>query len=75
VLGALGSWLNSWRGIGAVERGMAHQGYDLQITRDARGWRATFDPTGIEDSITSATGSAWEAEKSGGEQHLVSNPE
>ena len=29
VLGALLSWLNSWRGIGAVERGMAHQGYDL----------------------------------------------
>jgi len=50
---------------------MAHEGYDLQFTRDdARGWRATFDPTGIEDSITSATGSAWEAEKSGGEQHL-----
>ena len=26
-LPALRSWLNSWRGIGAVERGMAHQGY------------------------------------------------
>ena len=43
VLGALRSWLNSWRGIGDVERGMARQGYDLQLTRyDARGWRATF---------------------------------
>ena len=41
VLGALRSWLDSWRGIGAVERGMAHQGYDLQLTRyDERGWRA-----------------------------------
>ena len=30
VLGALRSWLNSWRGIGDVERGMARQGYDLQ---------------------------------------------
>jgi hypothetical protein len=47
VLGALRSWLNSWRGIGAVERGMAHQGFDLQLTRyDERGWRATFYTTG-----------------------------
>src|SRR2546426_9002651 len=27
VLHALRSWLNSWRGIGDVERGMARQGY------------------------------------------------
>ncbi len=33
VLGALRSWLDSWRGIGDVERGMAHQGYDLQLAR------------------------------------------
>ena len=26
-------WLDSWRGIGAVERGMARQGYDLQETQ------------------------------------------
>jgi len=26
----------------------------------ARGWRATFYPSGIEHSITSATASAWE---------------
>ncbi len=40
---ALRSWLNSWTGIGAVATGMAHQDYDLQLTRyDARGWRATF---------------------------------
>jgi hypothetical protein len=61
VLAALHTWLDSWRGIGAVERGMAHQGYDLQLTRyDNRGWRATFYTTGIEHSPTSATGSAWE---------------
>jgi len=61
LLAALRSWLNSWRGIGDVERGMAHQGYDLQLTRyDARGWRATFYTTGMEHSITSATASAWE---------------
>jgi hypothetical protein len=33
VLGALRSWLDSWRGIGDVERGMARQGFDLQFTR------------------------------------------
>ena len=61
VLGALHTWLDSWRGIGAVERGMAHQGYDLQLTRyDEKGWRATFYTTGMEHSPTSATGSAWE---------------
>ena len=43
VLGALRSWLNWWRGIGDVERGMARQGYDLRLTRyDEHGWRATF---------------------------------
>ena len=61
MLGALRSWLNSWRGIGDVERGMARQGYDLQLTRyDEKGWRATFYTTGMEHSITSATASAWE---------------
>ena len=54
VLGALRSWLNSWRGIGDVERGMARQGFDLQLARyDARGWRATFYTSGMEHSITS----------------------
>ncbi len=43
VLGDLRSWLDSWRGMGAVEHGMAHQGFDLQLTRyDEQGWRATF---------------------------------
>jgi hypothetical protein len=62
VLAALHSWLDSWRGIGAVERGMAHQGFDLQLTRyDERGWRgATFYTTGMEHSPTSATGTGWE---------------
>jgi hypothetical protein len=56
VLGALRSWLNSWRGIGDVERGMARRGYNLQLTRyDARSWRATFYTTGMEHSPMSAT--------------------
>jgi hypothetical protein len=40
---------------------MAHQGYDLQLTRyDERGWRATLYTSGMEHSPTSATGTAWE---------------
>ena len=43
ALGALRSWLNSWRGIGDVERGIERQGFDLQLTRyDEKGWRATL---------------------------------
>src|SRR5437867_2660443 len=57
ALDALRSWLDSWRGIGAVERGMAHQGFDLQLTSyDERGWRASFYTSGMEHSATSATG-------------------
>jgi hypothetical protein len=55
-------WLDSWAGIGDIERGMARQGYDLSLTRYAtEGWRATFYISGKEHSATSATGSAWEA--------------
>ena len=32
VLGALRSWLNSWRGIGDVERGMERQGLVLLLS-------------------------------------------
>ena len=60
ALEALHSWLDSWRGIGDVVVGMAHQGYDVQLTRyDERGWRATFYTSGMEHSLTSATASAW----------------
>src|SRR6476620_7615674 len=61
ALTALRSWLDSWAGIGRIAVGMAHQGYDLQLTRyDERGWRATFYTTGMEHSPTSATGTGWE---------------
>ena len=61
VLQALHRWLDSWPGIGDITVGMARQGYDVQLTRyDERGWRATFYPTGMEHSATSATGTAWE---------------
>jgi hypothetical protein len=47
------------------ERGMARQGFDLQLTRyDERGWRATFYATGMEHSPTSATGTARREQRS-----------
>ena len=61
ALHALRTWLDCWSGIGHVVVGMARQGYDLQLTRyDEKGWRATFYTTGMEHSITSATGTGWE---------------
>jgi hypothetical protein len=57
ALWALRTWLDSWARIGRIAVGMAHQGYDLQLTRyDERGWRATFYTSGMEHSLTSATG-------------------
>jgi ribosomal protein S12 methylthiotransferase accessory factor YcaO len=58
---ALHRWLDSWAGIGAVERGMHRQGYDLALTRYTNdGWRPiTFCNSGKEHSPTGATGSAW----------------
>jgi hypothetical protein len=51
TLWALRNWLDSWAGIGRVAVGMAHQGFDLQLTRyDERGCRATFYVTGMEHS-------------------------
>jgi hypothetical protein len=48
ALWALRTWLDSWPGIGRIAVGMAHQGFDLQLTRyDERGWRATFYTSGI----------------------------
>ena len=57
ALWALRTWLDSWAGIGRIAVGMARQGFDLQLTRyDERGWRATFYTSGMEHSLTSATG-------------------
>jgi hypothetical protein len=61
ALRALHRWLDSWTGIGAIERGMYRQGYDLSLTRYMNeGWRATFYNSGKEHSPTRTTGSAWE---------------
>jgi hypothetical protein len=55
ALHALRSWLDSWSGIGHIAVGMHRQGFDLQLTQyDERGWRATSDTSGMEDSPTSA---------------------
>ena len=57
----LRKWLDNWTGIGHVMTGMQRQDYDLELTRyDGRGWRATFFTTGMEHSLTNATGTAFE---------------
>ena len=54
----LHGWLDSYRGIGDVVRGMA-RGWDLQLTEyDAQNWRATFFVAGQAHSMIG--GSAWE---------------
>ena len=55
VLDVLHEWLDSWSSIGVIgliERGMARQGYDLQLTRYANeGWRPRVDvKLGVNDS-------------------------
>ena len=54
ALGALRTWLDSWRGVGAVERGMGHQRYDLQLTR----YNARVLPMELQagDRLTDETG-------------------
>src|SRR5215467_571083 len=59
ALEAVHAWLDSWSGIGVIERRAAEKGFDLQLTRYANeGWRATFYVSGRERSTTRAT--AWE---------------
>ena len=61
VLDALHRWLDSWRGIGDIERGMYWQGYDLRLERfNGEGWRTTFFSAGMAHSFTSSTGTAQE---------------
>ena len=58
---ALHHWLDSWRGIGDLERGMHRQGFDLHLFREGdEGWRATFYGSGRVHSLPAATGTAWE---------------
>src|SRR2546427_11103850 len=38
----LHAWLDSWSGLGLIVLGMHRHGYDLSLTHDRNGWRATF---------------------------------
>ena len=38
----LHAWLDSWSGLGQIVLGMHRHGYDLSLTHDRNGWRATF---------------------------------
>src|SRR5437870_6321355 len=41
-LAILHAWPDSWSGLGLVVVGMRRHGYDLTLTHDRNGWRATF---------------------------------
>src|SRR2546427_158806 len=38
----LHAWLDSWSGLGLIVLGMHRHSYDLSLTHDRNGWRATF---------------------------------
>lgn len=42
IVTALKRWLNSWPGVGINAAGMRRHGYDLHLSYDREGWRATF---------------------------------
>lgn len=42
ALASLKAWLESWRGVGLITEAMLRHGYDLALTSDEHGWRATF---------------------------------
>jgi hypothetical protein len=54
----LATWLDSWRGVGALLAGMTAQGYNVEIKEFPEGWRANFYPVGIAHSVVA--GSAYE---------------
>src|SRR5437773_9830120 len=68
VLHALHRWLDSWRGMGTIESGMARQGYDLQLTRYGEPGMAgdvphkrhrTLGRGGLGVGAETAQGAAW----------------
>lgn len=55
---ALATWMDSWRGVGAVVAGMTAQGFNVELREYPEAWRANFYPTGMAHSIV--LGSGWE---------------
>jgi hypothetical protein len=53
---ALATWLDSWRGVGAVVGGMRRLGYEVEMKQFPMAWRVNFRKRGGEYVV----GSAWE---------------
>ena len=53
---ALHAYLDSWRGIGLIERGLERQGRDLSLTRYGDRWGVTIFVTGKEHAIVQGSG-------------------
>jgi hypothetical protein len=58
AVAALGRWMHSWPGLGAVVAGMTAQGFNVELKEFPEGWRANFYPVGIAHSVVA--GSAYE---------------
>ena len=56
---ALHAYLDPWRGIGLIERGLDRQDRDLSLTRYGDRWGATIFVTGKAHAV--AQGSGWQA--------------
>src|SRR5262245_33045504 len=56
---ALHAYLDSWRGMDLIERGLERQGRDLSLTRYGDRWGATIFVTGKEHAVVQ--GSGWQA--------------
>jgi len=54
-LAPLHRWLDSWRGMGDIVRGLNAQGLDLELRLFPGGWRANLYPTGTAHSIVVAS--------------------
>ena len=57
ALWALRFWLDSWRGIGDVERGMARQGYSPAVSSAATGASLTAVTASVTGLVGEAVGS------------------
>ena len=63
VIVGIRQYLAGWPGVGRIVAGMAHQQYDLRLTRYGQsGWEAIFYPAGIGHSLTPMVGTGWASE-------------
>jgi hypothetical protein len=75
----LASWLNTWKGVGAIVDGMTAQGYDLELMQQPHGWWARFYLSSASHPVCAGSGWAvtpWDAVQAAAWETLTTgNPE